>query len=103
MSQTLGSQALGRRAIDVAQRSVVADLHYLVPMAERPRNFTFDQLGVRRAAPPATPVRTACASPMPGRTRTGSGWIREGFALTHPAQRGAGFLRRGRTAPRVLP
>ena len=80
------------RTIDTLAR-VEADLNYLAPMAERPRNYTFDP-------PPGVPRSNTAASRRTGcpcyDVRPIASEItldREGFALVDTAQRGARLLR----------
>ena len=77
-------------------------LNYLAPMAERPRNYTFDPppgvprsnidaRGAYRADPRCAPVALGDLA----RSR--------GLRGAAPAERGARFLGRGRSAPCLLP
>jgi hypothetical protein len=68
------------QTLDVAQRSTVADLYYLVPMAERPRNYTYDPPeGTPRSNASYAPHRVRITDARPDADRYALD--REGFAL----------------------
>ena len=80
---------------------VEADLHYLSPMLERPRNYTYDP-------PPGVPRSNTAQETHRVPIHDARGVVsdisldREGFRPAAPCQRGAEFLRRGRSPEHLL-